>query len=70
MEAIVLYECNGSEMYCLGTEWEKVKRNLRGIVDYMVFPLKSKNSLAISEKVKEIQEGKACPVKGGHFNAH
>lgn len=67
MEMLVLYESSNGEAFCLLQDWNKVKSNLHGNVNYAMFPLLNRKPSEISKKISEIREGTACPRKGGHL---
>lgn len=66
MERLVMYALsNNGAQFCMASEWEKVKHQLHGKVDYMYFNLRSRKELG--RKIDECLQGKACPVGGGHL---
>jgi hypothetical protein len=66
MNILVMYKSEKSgALFCLGKDWDKVKRGLSGQVNYMKFTLKERTPLAIARKICECQQGQAHPVSGG-----
>lgn len=69
IQVLVMYktEKNGP-MFCLGKDWDKVKKTLSGMVQYLKFQIPDKSLMTLSRKIRECQEGNAHACSGGIIN--
>lgn len=69
IQVLVMYETEKSgPMFCLGKDWDRVKKTLSGMVQYAKFQIPDKSPLTIARKIRECQEGNAHACSGGVIN--
>lgn len=69
IHTLVMYQSeHGGAMFCLGKDWDKVKKSLTGMIEYAKFQIPDKSPLTIARKIKECQEGNAHACSGGILN--